>query len=92
MDGDGYDSTEDCDDFMATTNPSAPEQCDEVDNDCDGVVDEDLQTDWWLDEDGDWLGNPELYAEGCLVDEGFETNSDDCDDKDSFAFPGFNEN
>ena len=32
-------------------------QCDEVDNDCDGVVDEDLQTDWWLDEDGDGFGD-----------------------------------
>jgi len=40
-DGDGYDSTTDCDDNAATINPAATEVCsDSLDNDCDGTVDE----------------------------------------------------
>ena len=35
----------DCDDTDSTTYPGAPELADGVDNDCDGVVDEDIDTD-----------------------------------------------
>lgn len=38
-DGDGYRSDRDCDDKVKTTNPGAVELCDNVDNDCDGQVD-----------------------------------------------------
>lgn len=81
----------DCDDEDAATYPSAPEQCDEVDNDCDGTVDEELQLDWWLDEDGDGFGDAEYYAEGCLADEGFAPNPDDCDDTDAEVNPDMEE-
>lgn len=40
-DGDGYDSTEDCNDFDAAINPGMPEMCDGIDNDCNGLIDED---------------------------------------------------
>ena len=39
-DGDGYGSCEDCDDTNAGINPGAEEDCDGVDNDCDGDIDE----------------------------------------------------
>ena len=42
-DGDGYDAEEDCDDQDPDSYPSAEEICDEVDNNCDGVVDEGVQ-------------------------------------------------
>ena len=39
-DGDGWDSTQDCDDANAAVNPGAPEVCaDGIDNDCDALVD-----------------------------------------------------
>ena len=81
----------DCNDDDAASYPSAPEQCDEIDNDCDGVVDEDLQTDWWIDEDGDGFGDPEYYAEGCLMGEGFADNPDDCDDLEAEINPDIEE-
>jgi hypothetical protein len=40
-DGDGYAKSLDCDDADRAAFPGATETCDEVDNDCDGLVDED---------------------------------------------------
>lgn len=58
VDGDGSLSDVDCDDDDAITYPGANEICDEIDNDCDGVVDEnatDAKT-WYKDYDGDHYG------------------------------------
>lgn len=40
-DGDGYLSFEDCDDTNPEVHPGAEEKCNQVDDDCDGVVDPD---------------------------------------------------
>jgi alkaline phosphatase D len=44
-DGDGVPAGSDCDDADATRFPAAPEVCDGVDQDCDGLVDEDVPND-----------------------------------------------
>ena len=42
LDGDGYSESEgDCDDSNPMLHPDADEVCDEVDNNCDGLLDED---------------------------------------------------
>ena len=41
-DGDGYDAQDDCDPLDASRSPDADEQCNGLDNDCDGMVDEAL--------------------------------------------------
>ena len=47
----------DCDDSIADIHPAGVEICDEVDNDCDGDVDEGGDVHWVLDADGDgYLG------------------------------------
>ncbi len=49
-DGDGYGADDDCDDTDPAVHPGAEELCDQLDNDCDGVVD-----DGFGDADGDGL-------------------------------------
>lgn len=44
-DEDGWVACLDCDDDQATVHPQAIEHCDGLDNDCDGLVDEDLDRD-----------------------------------------------
>ena len=59
-DGDRYTWGEDCDDDNNQINPGEVEVCDGVDNDCDGVIDEEDAIDaggWWLDDDGDDYGD-----------------------------------
>ncbi|MCB9693638.1 MAG: hypothetical protein H6736_17635 [Alphaproteobacteria bacterium] len=74
---------EDCDDTTDTRSPSAFEVCDGIDNDCDTVID-DNATDaptWWLDEDGDLLGNGSADSfTACDQPVGHVDNGDDCDD------------
>ncbi len=55
-DGDGYASDVDCDDADPAINPGETEICDGVDNDCDGIVDEDVTSTFYNDADGDTYG------------------------------------
>ncbi len=76
-DGDGVSEREgDCDDADPDIFPGAPETSDELDDDCDGLVDEGTYA---FDDDGD------TYAE---VVPGGET---DCDDSDPWSYPGATE-
>ena len=44
-DGDGFDSDEDCNDANANVNPGADEDCNGVDDNCDGTIDEGCEDD-----------------------------------------------
>ncbi|MEC7986575.1 MAG: putative metal-binding motif-containing protein, partial [Myxococcota bacterium] len=73
----------DCNDEDETISPDAEERCDEIDQNCNGTVDEGVQTTYFADEDGDGFGaNPILTAgiEACSLPDGYSENSDDCDD------------
>jgi hypothetical protein len=81
----------DCDDTDDAVFPGAPEFCDETDNDCDGEVDEDVTTTFYIDGDGDGYGNSMGAFEACLPAEGMVENNDDCNDDNAEVFPGAEE-
>ncbi|HCH65281.1 MAG TPA: hypothetical protein DFR83_20920, partial [Deltaproteobacteria bacterium] len=85
-DGDGAWSDEDCDDNDAGIGPHAQEVCDDIDNDCDGLVDADDEDaiavpTWAPDEDQDGYGDAERAFKSCdAMGEGYAENDLDCDD------------
>jgi len=90
-DGDGYTALEDCDDDNAAVYPDAPELCDELDNDCDDVVDEFVTELWYIDADGDGYGDPIETVEACSQPSGTVADDTDCDDDDAGIHPGADE-
>ena len=86
-DMDGFDSTVDCDDSNPAINPSAIEICDGLDNDCDGMIDEGVVTNFYPDNDGDGYGTLEGGISACSIPLGFSDNSLDCNDADANINP-----
>ncbi|MEN8251409.1 MAG: MopE-related protein, partial [Bacteroidota bacterium] len=79
-DTDGYGQACDCNDTEATINPGATEVCDEIDNNCDGNIDEGVTTTWYADADLDGFGDPTTIQQACSQPAGYVDNADDCDD------------
>ena len=84
----------DCDDSDSAINPTATEVCDEVDNDCDGDIDDDDPTldkstgdTFYRDIDEDGFGGTSSTVTACDPPSGFVDNSDDCDDYDDAISP-----
>ena len=86
-DGDGFD-VDDCDDTNPLINPSATEVCDGVDNDCDGLTDEDVEQVYFADTDGDGFGSENEELTACEQPSGYVPNANDCDDTNDQIFPG----
>ncbi len=88
----GYTSQpEDCDDTDPSANPGATESCDELDNDCDGVVDEGVTSTFYADADSDGYGDPYSSTEACDAAPGYVADSGDCDDGATSIHPGAGE-
>lgn len=92
-DGDGFAACVECDDGDAAVRPDATEQCNDVDDDCDGAIDDgDESLDrstasvWYRDDDGDGYGAAE--AQACLAPAGHVATGGDCDDDEAAVFPG----
>jgi hypothetical protein len=93
-DGDGFIDTADCNDGNAAINPGAAEVCDGVDNDCNGLIDDDdTPTDpltWFVDSDSDGFGGS-TTSTACNQPAGAFATQQDCDDSSSSIFPGATE-
>jgi thiol-disulfide isomerase/thioredoxin len=88
-DGDGSFPPFDCNDTAISVYPGANEICDGLDNDCDGLVDEDLSFTYFTDADGDGFGVDGTGVPGdCDQPVGTATQGGDCDDADDTVFPG----
>ncbi|MEC7987191.1 MAG: putative metal-binding motif-containing protein [Myxococcota bacterium] len=86
-DQDGYLASEDCNDNDAMINPGAIEVCDDLDNNCDGNIDENVLSSYYLDGDGDGFGDSQNYVESCQAPSGYVLNGNDCDDADPGRYP-----
>lgn len=86
-DMDGYSVEDDCNDQNELVYPGAEEICDDVDNNCDGLVDEGLRSTYYADSDGDGFGNPSLSILACEASEGFVDDGTDCNDAAHTANP-----
>jgi hypothetical protein len=80
----------DCDDADPDVHPDALEQCNGVDDDCDGVIDPDGSAGalpWYADTDADGFGDAALLRTSCEVPGGYLADASDCDDADAAVNP-----
>ena len=84
----------DCDDVDDAVNPVATEVCDDIDNDCDFVTDEDDAADvetFYADSDSDGFGDDSTTASACTAPSGYVSDNTDCDDGEGLINPAATE-
>jgi hypothetical protein len=82
----------DCDDTDPSRSSRVVETCDDIDNDCDGSVDEDLPSvTGYPDADGDGYGVDSGAVTDCAIASGYASRSGDCDDGNAGRNPGLTE-
>ncbi|MFM7204371.1 MAG: MopE-related protein [Myxococcota bacterium] len=82
----------DCDDSKNTVYPGAPEQCNQLDDDCDGQTDDGVvYSNWYADADNDGYGNSSVSTSACAKPSGYVADRSDCDDTKSAVNPGATE-
>jgi len=91
VDGDGYTSNLDCNDFNAAINPGMSETCNGIDDNCDGNIDEGVLTTYYADTDGDSYGDASNSTMACSMPGGYVTDNTDCNDADAAVNPGATE-
>ena len=83
----------DCDDSNADISPGATEECNEIDDDCDGLIDDEDdsvtgQQAFYSDTDGDGFGDAATETMMCVATDGLISDNTDCDDTDEMTYPG----
>jgi Leucine-rich repeat (LRR) protein len=82
----------DCNDFDSFINPGVIDQCDDIDNDCNGIVDDGLtEKRYYQDSDFDGWGSDSFIITKCPPFFGYVERTGDCNDLDWFINPGVDE-
>lgn len=87
LDGDGYPSNLDCDDTSSSVYPGAPELCNNIDDNCNALVDENAGDFWYSDDDEDGYGST-IIGLSCDPIAGGVIDGNDCDDNNPNIYPG----
>ncbi len=89
---------DDCADDDPARNPAALEVCNNIDDDCDGLLDDtdpDVDTStgsvFYIDADGDGYGIASATIAACTEPSGYSTVIGDCDDSSAEIHPGATE-
>ena len=88
LDNDGFTADVDCDDNNPEINPAAIEICDALDNNCDGIINENLATTYYADVDGDGYAGFNTTLDTCAMPLGYYEEPTDCNDDDATINPG----
>ena len=86
----GYvESDGDCNDMSSNISPVGIEYCNDVDDDCNGVIDDNAfgTIPFYADLDEDGYGDPEVLIYACKESDNISANSSDCDDSNSDINP-----
>ena len=86
-DFDGSYASVDCNDADASIHPGAVEVCNDVDDNCDGAIDEGVRAVFHRDADGDSFGSPDDTIDACELPDGYVHNDSDCNDRAAEANP-----
>ncbi len=89
QDGDGVPDFADCDPQNHGVNPFQVENCNGVDDNCNGDVDEGVTHTYYWDHDGDGFGGEPVEA--CFPEDRMVGNDADCDDSDDQVNPDLDE-
>ena len=97
-DADGFAACQDCNDADPAVSPDGLEVCNEIDDDCDTLVDDaddsldsSTGTIWYADVDFDGYGDPATAAWVCEPGPGWVADNTDCDDTRPDLNPGATE-
>jgi hypothetical protein len=79
----------DCNDFNGAISPDAVEVCDEIDNNCDGEIDDGdaAPGTYFADFDNDGFGSNALSITACTMPPNYIDSTGDCNDFDPFSHP-----
>ena len=87
-DGDGVSiMSGDCDDENPNIHPYTEELCNQIDDNCDGLIDNNAYdaTTWYVDNDGDGFGDGSSSQTSCSQPSGYVADSSDCNDEDPMS-------
>ena len=79
----------DCDDTRADVYPNAPGTAEDIDNNCNGIIDasECLPSLWFADADNDGFGDNNTILSECDQPSGYVADNTDCDDTQGDVYP-----